>query len=42
MNELSGTTRRRRAGEFTAEWLAMAFVTVMTIVSTLRLLGILS
>jgi len=42
MNQLSGQTRLRRTVEFTAEWLAMAFVSVMTIVSTLRVLGILS
>lgn len=42
MNELSGETRFRRAVEFTTEWLAMAFMSVMAVISTLRLLGILS
>lgn len=42
MTELSGKTRFRRAVELTAECLAMAFVSVMIVVSTLRVLGILS
>jgi len=42
MNKLFGETPFRRAIELATEWLAMAFVSVMTLVSTLRLLGILS
>jgi len=42
MGELSGETRFRRAVEFAAEWLVMIFVSVMAVVSTLRVLGIVS
>jgi len=42
MYEFSGGTLIRRALKFTAEWLVVAFVSVMAIVSTLRVLGILS
>jgi len=42
MNGSSGETRLRRTAEWATELLAMALVSVMVVVSTLRVLGILS
>lgn len=42
MSELSGETRFRRTVEVTAELLTTALVSVMALVSTLRLFGIVS
>jgi len=42
MNGSSSETRFRRTAEWAAELLAMALVSAMIVVSTLRLLGILS
>jgi hypothetical protein len=42
MSELSSETRARQAVELTAEWLVMGLVSVMVLVSTLRLFGIVS
>jgi len=42
MGELSGETRFGRAVECAAEWLVMVLVSVMAVVSTLRVLGIVS
>jgi hypothetical protein len=42
MSELSSETRVGQAVELTAEWLVMGLVSVMVLVSTLRLFGIVS
>jgi hypothetical protein len=42
MSELSSETGVRHAVELTAEWLVMGLVSVMVLVSTLRLFGIVS
>jgi len=42
MSNSSGETQFRAKVEWAAEWLAMALVSLMVVVSTLRLFGILS
>jgi hypothetical protein len=42
MSNSSDETQFRRTVEWAAEWLAMALVSLMIVVSTLRLFGILS
>jgi len=42
MNSIDTETRLQRGAAYVAELLATAFVSVMTVVSTLRLSGVLS